>query len=79
MSTEKATIFFIEPDDDTRRLLKQGLRASGYKVWVAEHVEDALERAGDGLSKADLIPLNPVGESTEDALKIGRLIRAREA
>lgn len=77
MSTEKATIFFVEPDDDTRRLLKQGLRASGYKVLVAEDVEDALERAEDGLSRADLILLGPVGESTEDALEIGRLIRAR--
>lgn len=53
MSTEKATIFFIEPGDDTRRFLKQGLRASGYKVLVTEDVEEALE--------------------------IGRLIRAREA
>lgn len=76
MSTDKATIFFIEPDDDTRRLLKQGLRASGYKVLVAEDVEDALERAGDCRSRADLILLGPVGESTEDALEIGRLIRA---
>jgi DNA-binding response OmpR family regulator len=75
MSTEQATIFFLEPDDDTRRLLKQGLRANGYKVLVAEDVEDALDRAEDGLARADLILLGPVGESTEDALEIGRRIR----
>lgn len=75
MSTEKATIFFIEPDDDTRRLLKQGLRASGYKVLVAEDVEDALDSAEYGLARADLILLGPVGKSTEEALDIGRRIR----
>jgi DNA-binding response OmpR family regulator len=75
MSTEKATIFFIESDDDTRRLLKQGLRASGYKVLVAEDVEDALERAEDGIAEADLILLGPLGKSTEEALEIGRRIR----
>jgi DNA-binding response OmpR family regulator len=75
MSTAKATIFFIEPDDDTRRLLKQGLRASGYKVLVAEDVEDALDSAEYGLSRADLILLGPVGKSTEEALEIGRRIR----
>jgi PleD family two-component response regulator len=75
MSTEKATIFFIEPDDDTRRLLKQGLRASGYRVLVAEDVEDALDSAEYGLARADLILLGPVGKSTEEALDIGRRLR----
>jgi DNA-binding response OmpR family regulator len=75
MSAEKATIFFIEPDDDTRRLLKQGLRASGYKVLVAEDVEDALDSAEYGLARADLILLGPVGKSTEEALDIGRRLR----
>jgi DNA-binding response OmpR family regulator len=75
MSTEQATIFFIEPDDDTRRLLKQGLRASGYKVLVAEDVEEALDNAEYGLARADLILLGPVGNSTEEALDIGRRIR----
>jgi DNA-binding response OmpR family regulator len=75
MSTEQTTIFFIEPDDETRRLLKQGLRASGYKVLVAEDVEEALEGAEYGLARADLILLGPVGNSTEESLDIGRRIR----
>jgi DNA-binding response OmpR family regulator len=75
MSTDKGTIFFIEPDDDTRRLLKQGLRASGYQVLVAEDVEEALDSAEYGLARADLILLGPLGNSTEDALDIGRRIR----
>jgi DNA-binding response OmpR family regulator len=75
MNTEQATIFFIEPDDDTRRILKQGLRASGYRMLVAEDVEEALEGAEYGLARADLILLGPVGKSTEEALDIGRRIR----
>ena len=75
MSAEKATIFFIEPDDDTRRLLKRGLRASGYKVLVAEDLEDALEGAEYGLARADLILLGPLGKSTEESLDIGRQVR----
>ena len=75
MSTDKATIFFIEPDDDTRRLLKRGLRASGYKVLVAEDLEEALEGAEYGLARADLILLGPLGKSTEESLDIGRRIR----
>ena len=75
MSTEQTTIFFIEPDDDTRRLLKRGLRASGYKVLVAEDLEEALEGAEYGLARADLILLGPVGKSTEEALDIGRRLR----
>ena len=75
MSTDKGTIFFIEPDDDTRRLLKQGLRARGYKVLVAEDVEDALESAEYSVARADLILLGTVGKSTEEALEIGRRIR----
>jgi DNA-binding response OmpR family regulator len=75
MSIAQGTIFFIESDDDTRRLLKQGLRANGYKVLVAEDVEEALEGAEYGLARADLILLGPLGNSTEDALDLGRRIR----
>jgi DNA-binding response OmpR family regulator len=76
MSTEKTTIFFIEMEEGTRRLLKKSLRASGYKVLVAEDVEDALERAEDGHARADLILLGPLGKSTEETLEIGRRIRS---
>jgi DNA-binding response OmpR family regulator len=76
MSTEKTTIFFIETEEGTRRLLKQGLRARGYKVLVAEDVEDALEQAEDGHARADLILLGPLGKSVEETLEIGRRIRS---
>lgn len=72
-----ATIFLIEEDDDTRPLLKQNLKRYGYRVIIAVDEEDALERVDEGTVPADLILLNLVGKSTEEALKIGRRIRER--
>ena len=75
MSTQKATIFFVETEDGTRRLLKRGLRDCGYRVLAAEDVEEALEGAEYGLARADLILLGPLGKNTEESLDIGRRIR----
>jgi DNA-binding response OmpR family regulator len=72
---KQATIFLIEEDDETRHLLKRNLRGDGYRVLVAEDVEDALERVGDGIAHADLILIDLVGKTAEEALEIGRRIR----
>ncbi|MDQ3821564.1 MAG: response regulator, partial [Acidobacteriota bacterium] len=72
---KQASIFLLVEDDDTRRLLKQNLRTDGYRVLVAEDLEDALERAGDGISRADLILLELPDRTTEEALQAGRRIR----
>ncbi|HYG09984.1 MAG TPA: response regulator [Pyrinomonadaceae bacterium] len=78
MSTEtrnQPTIFLVEEDDDTRPILKRNLRSYGYRVLLALDEEDALERVGDGLLKADLLLVNLVGRTTDEVLQIGRRIR----
>jgi DNA-binding response OmpR family regulator len=69
------TIFLLEEDDDTRRALVGNLRADGYRVIVALDEEDALERVGGGGARADLLLVNLVGKSVEQALDVGRRVR----
>jgi DNA-binding response OmpR family regulator len=79
MSNEQGkqpTIFLLEEDDDTRRPLVENLRRYGYRVLVAIDEEDALERVGGGHVHADLVLVNLVGKPLEDALRIGRAVRA---
>jgi CheY-like chemotaxis protein len=71
----QATIFLIEEDDETRPLLKENLQRYGYRVIIALDEEDALERVCGGHAQADLVLVNLVGKSTEDALRAGRRIR----
>lgn len=78
MNTEQenqATIFLIEEDDEARPLLKQNLQRYGYRVILALDEEDALERVGGGHVRADMILINLVDKSPEEALRIGRRIR----
>ena len=69
------TIFLIEEDDEARPLIKQNLTREGYRVLLALNEEDALDRVGGGGVNADLVLVNLVGASPEDALKVGRRIR----
>jgi CheY-like chemotaxis protein len=78
MNSEQAkqpTIFLLEEDDDTRRILVENLRHRGYRVIVALDEEDALERVGGGYVHADLVLVNLVGKSVDEALQIGRKVR----
>ena len=75
-TVNQATIFLVEEDDETRRPLVLNLRADGYHVIVALDEEDALERVGGGHMPADMVLVNLVGKSTEEALDIGRRVRA---
>lgn len=70
----RPTIFLVEADDDTRPVLKSNLQRYGYHVIVALDEEDALERMSGGL-RADLILMDVVRMSPEDALNIGQRIR----
>ena len=73
---DQRTIFLVEEDDDVRPLIRQNLIREGYHVHLALNEEDALDRvSGAGNVNADLILVNLVGTSPEDALKIGRRIR----
>jgi DNA-binding response OmpR family regulator len=67
------TIFLVEPDDETRTVLKSNLQRYGYRVIIALDEEDALQRA-NGI-EADLILVDVVRISLEDALGVGRRIR----
>jgi CheY-like chemotaxis protein len=72
----RPTIFLVEEDDDTRKLLRGNLERDGYRVLVSVDEQDALARVGGGLVPADLVLLNLVGKSTEEALEVGRRIRS---
>lgn len=74
-TAEQRTIFLVEEDDETRPILKHNLQKYGYGVIVALDEEDALERVGGGQMRADLVLINLVGKSPEEALEIGRRIR----
>lgn len=73
---DRPCIFLIEEDDDTRPLLKQNLQRHGYRVLVALDEEDALERA-EGGAHADLVLVNLIGKTVEEALGVGRNVRER--
>ena len=69
------TIFLVEPDDETRPVLKDNLQRYGYRVIIALDEEDAMDRADGGGIHADLILVDVVRISSEDALGVGRRIR----
>lgn len=71
----QAVIFLIEEDNETRPLLKQSLQRYGYGVIIAVSEEDALQRVDGGGTRADLVLINLVGKSPEEALEAGRRIR----
>lgn len=74
-SEGRATIFLVEEDDDTRHILRENLQRAGYRVLVAVDEEDALERVTSGRVRADLVLVNLVDATDEEALAVGRRIR----
>jgi DNA-binding response OmpR family regulator len=76
-SNNTKTIFLIEEDDDARPQLKRNLREQGYRVLVAAALEDALEWISVTQIPSDLVLINLVGASVEEALSAGRQIRSR--
>jgi CheY-like chemotaxis protein len=51
------------------------LRRDGYRVVIAIDEEDALERVGGGHVGADLVLIDLVHKTTDEALGVGRRIR----
>ena len=72
----RATIFLIEEDDETRRLLVANLKRQGYRVLLAVDEEDARDRVSGGRLRADLVLVNLVGKPPSEVLEIGRRIRS---
>ena len=73
--TSQRTIFLLEEDDDTRGPLVGSLRRYGYRVIVALDEAGALDRMSGGSVPADLVLVNLVGKSVEEALGVGRRVR----
>jgi CheY-like chemotaxis protein len=69
------TIFLLEEDDETRVPLVSNLRRYGYPVITAIDEEDAMQRVEGGHVPADLVMVNLVGKSVDDALNVGRRVR----
>lgn len=74
MDNRQPTILLVEEDDDTRPILRHNLQREGYRVIVALDEEDAMERTFGGGARADLLLLNIVGVSTEEAVESARRI-----
>jgi DNA-binding response OmpR family regulator len=70
------TIFLVEEDDDARRNLTKNLRKLGYRLLVAAHLDDAREWvSGNGHIHADLVLIDLVGKTPEEAVSLGRELR----
>lgn len=73
----RPTILVVEEDNDARQALTKNLRQFGYRLLVAVHVEDALEWVtGSAYIHADLLLIDLIGKSPEEALSVGRRLRA---
>ena len=72
------TILVVEEDNGARRCLTRNLRRFGYRLLVAADVEDAFEWvSGDVYVHADLLLIDLIDKLPEEALIIGRDLRAR--
>ena len=70
-----ATILLIEEDDDARPVIRHNLRRAGFDVLVAVDEQTARDWLAAGRARADLILLNLVGKSTEEAFDAARRLK----
>lgn len=70
-----ATILLIEEDDDARPIIRHNLRREGYDVLVAVDEASARDWLAAGRARADLILVNLVGKTTEEAFAAARRVR----
>ena len=71
----RPTIFFVEEDDDARPGFRKSLRKLGYRVLIVADLEDALEWISSTRVPADLVMVNLLRKSPEEALEVGRELR----
>lgn len=70
------TILFVEEDNDVRPILTRNLRQYGYRLLVSASLEDAYEWvSGESPLNADLVLINLVRKTPEEAVKLGRRLR----
>ncbi len=74
----RPTILVVEEDNNARHALTKNLRQLGYRLLVAADVEDALEWvSGSAYIHADLVLIDLIGKSPEEALRVGQRLRAQ--
>jgi len=72
----RPTIFVVEEDNNARQSLTKNLRLFGYRLLVAADVEDAEEWvSGSAYIHADLLLIDLIGKSPEEALRVGQRLR----
>lgn len=74
-----ATILLIEEDDDARPVIRQSLHRAGFDVLVAVDEASARDWLQAGHARADLILVNLVGRTTEEAFAAARRVRRLNA
>ena len=74
-----ATILLIEEDDDARPIIRHNLRREGYDVLVAVDEASARDWLEAGRARADLILVNLVGQTTEEAFAAARRVKQLNA
>ncbi|HEX8335977.1 MAG TPA: hypothetical protein VF621_04565 [Pyrinomonadaceae bacterium] len=74
-----ATILLIEEDDDARPIIRHNLRRVGFDVLVAVDEASALDWLKAGGVCADLILVNLVGKTTDEAMAAGRRVKQHNA
>lgn len=75
LTNTRPTILLVEEDDHARPSLRKGLHALGYRLLVAADREDAREWMSGVYIPADLVLVDLVGDSPEEALSVGRELR----
>jgi DNA-binding response OmpR family regulator len=70
-----ATILLIEEDDDARPIIRHNLRREGYDVLVAVDEASARDWLEAGGARADLILVNLVGQTTNEAFEAARRVK----
>jgi DNA-binding response OmpR family regulator len=71
----KKTILLISKDDDLRFLLRQYLASQGYRLIFALDEEDALTLSKELKAPVDLILIDQLDMSMNDALNMGNELR----
>ncbi|HEY9696818.1 MAG TPA: hypothetical protein V6D10_06120 [Trichocoleus sp.] len=75
ITTTIPRIFVLEPDDDTRPVLKYNLQNWGYQVIIAVDEADAIQRIQERQEQFDLILLNQAEKPIDELIAIGHQIR----
>ena len=74
-----ATILLIEEDDDARPVIRHNLSRAGYDVLVAVDEASARDWLSGGDTRADLILVNLVGKTTDEAFAAARRVKRQSA